>query len=190
MKIYSGNKKYINTRPTTNKVKEAIFCILFNKYSFPKNCTVLDLFAGFGSLGLESASCGALKVYLVESSLYSFRICVKNACKLNSIIGKNIIKAIKQNVKQYIKNNVINNNKKKCNTIKWDLVFLDPPYTMSKFFLKNIIIDTFSLLSNRGIIILEKSVYSNFLFSSSLNLSIAEYKRYGDTEIYFLKKIY
>lgn len=54
------------TRPTTAKVRKAIFDTLFGKFEL-EGARVLDLFAGTGSLGLEAASRGAASVVFVES---------------------------------------------------------------------------------------------------------------------------
>lgn len=53
----------LNTRPTSDRVKESMFNILTYKYSFDN---VLDLFAGSGNLGLEAISRGAKKCIFIE----------------------------------------------------------------------------------------------------------------------------
>ena len=81
MKIVSGEFKYRkieipnNIRPTTEKVREAIFSILNNHIY---EAIVLDLFAGSGSLGLESLSRGSRKCYFNEYNKGVLNILKKN----------------------------------------------------------------------------------------------------------------
>lgn len=103
------------TRPTLDRVKEALFNILAGRV---KESIVLDLFAGSGALGLECASRGARKVILCDSS--------KEAIK---IIEKNIEKT-----KMQEKSIVIQSDFKKCIEVqdrKYDLILIDPPYKTS-----------------------------------------------------------
>lgn len=103
------------TRPTLDRVKEALFNILANRV---RESIVLDLFAGSGALGLECASRGAEKVVFCDSS--------KEAIK---IIKKNIEKT-----KMQEKAVVIQSDFKKCIEIqeeKYDLILIDPPYKTS-----------------------------------------------------------
>ena len=65
----------LNTRPTSERSKEAIFSMLQFDIA---GATVLDLFAGSGQMGLEAASRGAERVYLVDKSRDAFKIVSKN----------------------------------------------------------------------------------------------------------------
>lgn len=118
MKIVSGEFKYRkieipnNIRPTTEKVREAIFSIL-NNYIY--EAIVLDLFAGSGSLGLESLSRGSRKCYFNE-------------------YNKGVLNILKKNInecKALGRSEVFNYDFKRCIKMlpeKLDIIFLDPPY--------------------------------------------------------------
>ena len=121
MRIISGKAKGtkletlegFDTRPTLDRVKEALFSIIQNELWDAK---VLDLFSGSGALGLEALSRGAKIAYLCDSS-------------------KRAIEIIKQNVKKAHfeeETKIINKDYKKCleelKDDKFDLIFLDPPY--------------------------------------------------------------
>lgn len=54
------------TRPTADRVREAVFNALFS-LGYPEGCTVLDLFAGSGALGIEALSRGADRCTFVEA---------------------------------------------------------------------------------------------------------------------------
>lgn len=81
MRVIAGKYKSIklnslegmNTRPTTDKVKEN----LFNMINSDK-CKVLDLFAGSGALGVESLSRGASKAIFIDGSSSAIKIIYSN----------------------------------------------------------------------------------------------------------------
>ena len=177
MRVISGKYKGKNiigfdidgTRPTMDRVKESLFASIQNKL---KNSIVLDLFAGSGSLAIESLSNGSSKAYLVE----------KNN-KLIDIIKKNI-----SNIDEEVI--LINNDYKealeyfKSKNIKFDIIFLDPPYKL------NLIQDSlnkiinYNLLKDDGIIICE---YENEVFN--INLNIIKEKKYGSKNIRIYKNV-
>jgi 16S rRNA (guanine(966)-N(2))-methyltransferase RsmD len=114
-----GTKLYTlegdNTRPTLDRVKEA----LFSKINIDLiDSVILDLFAGSGALGLESLSRGAKKAYFCDSSFKAIKIINQNIEKTKMkdksvVIQKDFLQALEQ----------INNQ-----NVKFDLIFLDPPY--------------------------------------------------------------
>lgn len=108
-----------NTRPTTDKVKEALFSMLT---PYLNGGMVLDLFAGTGGLGIEALSRGMDHSIFVDYDRNSFEVIKYNveACGFSdqSEIYKNDAeRALKALVKR---------------KIKFDVVFLDPPYKLSK----------------------------------------------------------
>ncbi len=102
----------LDTRPTLDKVKQAIFNMLFDK---PFDAAVLDLFAGSGAMGIEAISRGAKKCTFTDIH--------KNAVE---IINKNISKA-KFSQKCVVLNIDYFSFLKNC-CEKFDIVFIDPPY--------------------------------------------------------------
>ena len=122
MKIITGSAKGMNletlegdaTRPTSQRVKEAIFSML--QFDI-EGASVLDLFAGSGQMGLEALSRGAKKADLCDSSREATEIVIKNAkktrlfdkCKISSFDYKKMIKKV-------------------AGFEKYDIVFIDPPY--------------------------------------------------------------
>lgn len=109
--IYHKSKE---TRPTSDAVREAVFNMLYNVNDY----VVLDLFAGFGSYGLESLSRGAKQVYFNDINRQNISLIKDNLRSLkeeNNVIILNL---------DYLK--AINNLASK--EIKFDLIFIDPPY--------------------------------------------------------------
>ena len=122
MRIITGRAKGIklftldglDTRPTSERSKEAIFSMLQFEI---EGRTVLDLFAGSGQMGLEAVSRGAKRAYLVDSGRGAF-----------GIIKKNIEKSRLADGCVALCEDSISFLKKQSEIDKFDIVFLDPPY--------------------------------------------------------------
>lgn len=102
-----------DTRPTLDRVKEALFNIIQNEIC---EANVLDLFSGSGALAIESLSRGAKYAVSTDSSKKAIEIIKLNAKKTHfedkiEIINKDYKKALEQ-----------------VQNTKFDIVFLDPPY--------------------------------------------------------------
>ncbi|MBI3999949.1 MAG: 16S rRNA (guanine(966)-N(2))-methyltransferase RsmD, partial [Candidatus Omnitrophica bacterium] len=103
------------TRPVTDRAKETIFNVLG---TYTEGATVLDLFAGSGSLGIEALSRGAKEAYFADSAQFATTCIEKNleVLSLNSksrILCMPVAEAIKKLEKQ---------------EKKFTLIFLDPPH--------------------------------------------------------------
>ena len=147
MRVISGKYKGKNligfdidgTRPTMDRVKESFFGMIQN---YIKDSTVLDLFAGSGSLGIEALSNGANSCYFFDNNIELINIIKKNTIGMN---GAHIMKSDYKNSLELLKNS----------NIKFDIIFLDPPYKL------NLIndclekINEYDLLNNNGIIVCE-----------------------------------
>lgn len=121
MRIISGSAGGIQlqvpkgeVRPTTDRVREALFSILGSKVV---QADVLDLFAGSGSLALEALSRGARSARLVEFSRGACEIIRKNLAKSRLKGGQ----VINMDALAYV-------SREKRTGIRYDLVFADPPY--------------------------------------------------------------
>ncbi len=101
-----------DVRPTTDKVKEAIFSII--QFELP-GAKVLDLFAGSGQLGIEAISRGADKAFFVDKAKASINIITEN---ISATGFEEKSKVIFMDSLDYLKSS----------TEKFDIAFLDPPY--------------------------------------------------------------
>ena len=184
MRIISGlfkGKKILEpkdktTRPLKDLTKESIFNIIIhsNKFSLDiKNSSVLDLYSGTGSFGLECLSRGFKDVVFVENYLGVLPILKKNLSSLKNI---NNYKIIEKDI--YKENVFINLNQ------KFDVIFLDPPYKHKD--LENIFnkMKVSNILDSKGIIILHRHKKENDKFLSKFKL--IEEKNYGISKIIFL----
>ena len=129
-------------RPTTGKVREALFDILRGKV---KDSRFLDLYAGTGAVGIDALREGASEVVFVEKSVgYSNKI--KGLIDGRTFAGKAVVM-----------------NKKALSFIEWaesgnmtfDIIFLDPPYHTEEISLALIAIDGSNILDKGGTVIAE-----------------------------------
>jgi 16S rRNA (guanine966-N2)-methyltransferase len=107
--------KGTSTRPTPDRVREALFSILYDRVS---DARILDVFAGTGALAFEALSRGAERATLIESDPATALLVRKNAQALGFAARCDIITAKAD---------------KAISTLgkggdRFDLVFLDPPY--------------------------------------------------------------
>ena len=128
MRIISGHfkgKKILEpkdkiTRPLKDLTKESVFNILTHSNKFRidlNNASVLDLFSGVGSFGIECLSRGVKKVVFIENYVNVLTVLKKNLNDLKKI--KNY-KIIEKNI--YSNETILSLNE------KFNIIFLDPPY--------------------------------------------------------------
>ena len=126
-KLQSPNNSH--TRPTTLRVREAIFNILNKRV---ENSNWLDLFSGTGSISCEAYNHGASKILAIEKNKINSKICLENLLSLENIENRrNDIEVICKNVLKWTKPNYERNLSSRnmdLNKLKFDFVYLDPPY--------------------------------------------------------------
>ena len=109
--------KNITARPTTDFAKESLFNLLVNRMDI-EGAEVLDLFAGTGSIGIECISRGAREVTAVELA-HTQQNFIISTCKSLDIHNLHVIRG---DVFKYLKS---------C-SIRYDLIFADPPYALDE----------------------------------------------------------
>ena len=186
MRIIGGNFKnkkiYLPTdnftRPLKDMVRETIFNIiehsklLENKIS---NSSILDLYSGSGSFGLECLSRGASKVDFCEDYFPAFKILKKNVEYLKCISRVGLFN---ENVFKFIKYS--NDNK-----AKYDIIFLDPPYKENKI---EELLNLFSekkIYKKKALFILHRNKKTQDRFPNNFNIIFN--RTYGLSKIYFGK---
>lgn len=167
----------LNTRPTLDRVKESLFSIL--QFELPE-ATVLDLFAGSGALGLESISRGASKVILCDQSKNAIHIIEQNVEKLKEKSQVQIFK------KDYLSALEI----LKTQAVKFDVVFLDPPYATDFAEIASEKIVQYDLLKENGIVIIETDETEKVVLNieKSNLLEVVDQRKYGRVTLLFLKQ--
>ena len=136
LKLIGGKRihspKNLYTRPTTLRVREALFNILRNRV---ENSNWLDLFSGTGAISCEAYNHGARKIIAIEKNKNNSEICLKNLLSLNDIekrkndfdvICKDVLNWTKPNYQRNLSSKIID-----LNELKFDFIYLDPPYDVN-----------------------------------------------------------
>lgn len=169
MKITSGDYKYRNIevprdiRPTTEKVREAIFSMIRD---WIPEAVVVDLFAGSGALGLEALSRGAAKCYFNEKNRQNFKVLLGNIA----------------NCKAEDKSVAMNRDYQTCLagiSEAVNIVIMDPPYAELDYY-----DDAFNLLQEyelleKGSVVIAEHLYANPLNDNYGQLTKIKEKKYG-----------
>ena len=166
MRVITGKARGINlktpeglqTRPTADRVKEALFSII--QFDIP-GTRVLDLFGGTGQLGIEALSRGAKSATFVDAS--------NTACNL---IRENLKRTRLQEESRVICSDYLA-FLGRCSE-KYDIIFLDPPY--AEVFLENALnrITEIDILQSGGIIITDRPL------AKELSMDFPGYSRSKD----------
>ncbi len=153
------------TRPTMDRVKESMLASIQNEI---KDATILDLFAGSGSLGIEALSNGASKCYFVDKNKIAINTINKNLTGMENgvVINKDYKDALK-----YFKDN----------KIKFDIIFLDPPYKDNLLNDAIRLIEEYDLLNNLLVCEVEN-------YDIVVNYKLIKNKKYGSKEVFIYKK--
>ena len=174
-----------HTRPTTLRVREAIFNILKKRV---KNSNWLDLFSGTGSIACEAYNHGAKKIVAIEKNKINSKICLKNLLSLEDIGNrKSDIEVICKDVLIWTKPNFERNYTSKIfdfNKLKFDFIYLDPPY--EEDFHQSILNQIFNcnFLKEDGIVIFEHSPNSHI--EESFLWETIDVRDYGQSRLTFL----
>ena len=187
MRIIAGylkGRKILNpidksTRPLKDMVRESIFNIIehskITDCPIKKDTNVLDLYSGIGSFGLECLSRGAKQVYFFEKYIPTLNILKKNIQALECEGKCQIFEKDIEKIEEVLK------SKK----IKFNLVFLDPPFLNKNI---NIIIDKIcdmKILNDNALIIIHRNTNTEEKYSKKLEELKVE--KYGNSKIIFAK---
>ena len=134
------------TRPTLARVKESVFNLIQGEIA---EAVVLDLFAGSGAFGAECISRGAQKVVFVDKEAKAIKTIKENTRNMNEnfeIVHNDFEGAISQFERQ---------------GLKFDLVYLDPPFK-SDFFIKSLnLLHEKQLLSDGCVVVVEHDLQND-----------------------------
>lgn len=158
------------TRPMMSRVRESIF----NSLQFNiENKDILDLYAGSGSLGIESLSRGANFVTFIENS-------------------DNCITILKQNLKEFENNYKITQSSVdkflQTSLSTYDIVFYDPPFKIETDVVKKEVMKIYNILNSDGFVVIHRHTASKEL-DTLKNYKIHKEKNYGQSNILILRKL-
>jgi 16S rRNA (guanine966-N2)-methyltransferase len=176
--------KGVATRPTTDRVREAVFSTLAAWASRDagtgpataqlESLAFLDLYAGSGAMGLEAASRGAARVTLVENNPVAAALIKDNAASISLQAG-----VVVAGVERFLSARTPE---------PFDIVFLDPPYEIPSETVAKVVgtLVTKGWLAAGGVIVVERSGRSAEPQWPG-RLRVHDVKRYGETSVFFLE---
>ncbi len=159
------------TRPTSEKVREALFSRLEHR-GFVVGCAVVDLYAGSGAFGLEAASRGAGHVECIEKAPAAARVIVENAksCGLDVTVRR-------ERARSWVSRPAAR---------AYDLAFLDPPYATGEDELAEVLEGLEAHLAEDGAVLVERDRRSPEPRWPA-RMECSEERTWGDTRIWFAR---
>jgi 16S rRNA (guanine966-N2)-methyltransferase len=156
-------------RPCSSRVKKSLFDTLTTRIDF-EGALVLDLFAGFGSLGFEALSRGAQSVCFVDQHVDALKALKATSVQLEV---HDCVKIVNSDVSVFLGRA----------TGQFDLVFCDPPYSWPDYDRLIEMIAGGSILTEEGLLLIEHSAHLDFTESPYFFF----HKDYGMTRVTFFQ---
>lgn len=164
----------MDTRPTTDRIKETLFNILQNEIS---GSTVLDLFAGSGAIGIEALSRGAAEAVFIESGSRQ-AACIRDNLKTTRLAEKAVV----------MECDVFHGlSRLKASKKQFDFIYMDPPYRLG---IEQAVLDAVRESGTAGqdtLIVVESALATDFSWAESLGYQIVRRKEYKTNQHIFLK---
>lgn len=159
------------TRPTLDRVKEALFNIIQNEVN---GSIFLDMFSGSGAIGLEAASGGARKTILCEKNRNAIGVIKKNIEKthLDVILYEMPYEKMLEKLDEKI-----------------DIVYIDPPYKTDLAYESVKKLLDLNLLNSESLVIIETDEEERVIKQiDELEVKITNKRKYGRVHLIFIKK--
>ena len=184
MRVISGSARgtklnsidSMDTRPTLDRVKESLFNIIQPEI---EDSIVLDLFAGSGAIGIELISRGSKKAYFCEKSHMAAKMIKQNLEKTRFTDKAELLEQdYKKALASYHQRN-----------IKFDIIFIDPPYKLDIAVKAVQEIISLELLKKDGILIIETDEEERELKElEKLQVEVYDLRKYGRVHLIFLNR--
>lgn len=161
------------TRPTSDRVRESLFGSL-ESAGLLEDAAVADLYAGSGALGLEAVSRGGASADLVEKSPRAASVTARNARTIERAVPGSTVRVHRMSADTFLASG----------TMRFDLVFLDPPYDVGEEELATTLALAVPRLATGATVIVERGTRSP---APTLPAGLAPVrdKRYGDTTLWW-----
>lgn len=157
------------TRPTTDKVKESLFSMTGPYYHGGR---FLDLFAGSGAVGIEAVSRGMDNAVLVDRQYQAIKTIKENITKIHAEEQFEVIKGNAEMVLKQLADD----------EVKFDMVFLDPPYKLQKIVETLANLNDLNLLNDSAVVICETDNHTDLPLDINGFHAIKQ-KNYGLTNL-------
>lgn len=161
----------MDTRPTTDRIKETLFNML---QSDIPGCVFVDVFSGSGGIGIEALSRGAKKAYFIENAPKACA-CIQQNLTFTKLEDRAIV--LKQDACSAM-NNIYEKSV--------DIVFMDPPYESEQE--KNVlaVLKGMRYVTEDTIIIVEAALKADFSWAEELGYHITKEKCYKTNKHVYL----
>jgi 16S rRNA (guanine966-N2)-methyltransferase len=173
--LLTKNSEGERLRPTSSKVREALFDILRNKI---KGASFIDLYAGTGTVGLEALSRGAGRSVFVEPDELRIRTIKNNVLRLGFFEQAVVSKGRAYEFLQ----------KASAENKGFDIFFIDPPYDSEEIEKILPVLGEAGLVNEDGVVIVEH-FFKRHVPEKSGRLKIKRSYRYGDTMLTLYRKV-
>lgn len=166
----------MQTRPTSDRVREALFSALESWCGSWQGLGVMDLYAGTGALGLEARSRGAGRVLLIEHDRRTARLVADNATRLGlgevTVLAEKVRSALDRGPQQTPGSFVV------------DLVLADPPYHLGEDDLARDLAHLGAWTAPGALVVLERSSRSPEP-TWPAGMVLEQSRKYGETTLWY-----
>lgn len=164
--------KGMDTRPTTDRIKETLFNIL---QPYTQGSVFVDCFSGSGAIGIEAVSRGAKKAYFIENAQAAVS-CIEANLAFTKFADRAVI--LKQDAISAL-NSIFEK--------EVDIVFMDPPYgqELEKQMLS--VLRNHRYVTEETLIIVEADIKTDFSYVEEMGYEIVKEKKYKTNKHMFLR---
>ncbi len=163
----------LDTRPTTDRIKETLFNMLMPYLS---GAVFVDLFSGSGGIGIEAISRGAKKAYFVENNQKALDCIHANVAhtrfeERSVILKQDVFSALRGSIKD-----------------ETDIIFMDPPYNQQYEKKALEILSSAAYVTEDTLIVVEAALETDFDYVTSLGFTVTKEKLYKTNKHVFIKR--
>ena len=163
----------LDTRPTTDRIKETLFNMLMPYLS---GAVFVDLFSGSGGIGIEAISRGARKAYFVENNQKAL-VCINDNIAHTRFQEQSVV--LKQDVFSALRGSIRDDV---------DIIFMDPPYNQQYEKKALEILKDCPYVTEDTLIVIESTLDTDFDYVSSLGFIVTKEKIYKTNKHVFVKR--
>lgn len=166
------------TRPTSDRVREALFSALEAREAID-SARVVDLYAGSGALGLEAISRGADSAVLVEKNPTAAKVAQSNAKRVAeaAAVDPSVVEVVVKPVARFLE---------QAPEGSADLIFIDPPYELSQTELEQDLASLLRICGPSALIVVERSSRSDDVHWPAPFKELG-HKKYGETVLWWAR---
>ena len=163
----------MDTRPTTDRIKETLFNIL---QPVLQGAVFVDIFSGSGAIGIEALSRGAKKAYFVENSSKALD-CIRQNLAFTKLADRAIV--IRQEASLALRG---------IDEKEADIVFMDPPYNCGHEQQVLGVLKELGWVTSETLVIVEAALDADFSWVQDLDFYVDREKRYKTNKHIFLRR--